>query len=273
LIRFIKILHLLSFDVVLGAVVCNVMFWKLQTKPPEYSFLVTFILGLSVWIIYVLDRILDNQKSALIFTERHLFHQTHQRILWFSVITFTVICAGLLFFVPFNIIKFGIIISSITGCYLLIINKISSKNSLQYFKEPVTAFVYTAAVWGTATLHQFDFTTIFLGLIFMLIAFQNLLLFSYFELKNFPKTNNLAQFLGKKSSKYIIFGIFFSIVIVSGFSFVILESAYQYKVLSVEILMSFSLVLIIYFQDVTLRNDRFRWMSDGIFLLPILIIL
>ncbi|MDZ7899753.1 MAG: hypothetical protein U5N85_17235 [Arcicella sp.] len=249
------------------------MFWKLPSGHEHISKPSVIILGFSVWIIYVLDRLLDNQKNTLIFTERHFFHQLNQRILWFCIIICIAICVILLFFIPFNIIKFGIVIFLITALYLLIVNLVSAENSFQHFKEPLTAFVYTAAVWGTAILNHFNIIGVFLGLVFFLITFQNLLLFSYFELKSFPETNNLAQFLGKKSSKYIILGIFLVIIILGGFSFVILENSYQYQILSVEILMSFSLVLITYFQRFTLLHNRFRWLGDGIFLLPLLIIL
>lgn len=248
------------------------MFWKLPSGQEQISKPSVLILGITVWLIYVLDRLLDNQKRSLIFTERHLFHKSNQRILWFFVMISTCICAGLLFFIPINIIKFGIVIALITGIYLLIINQVSSENAFQHYKEPLTAFVYTVAVWGTASLYHFNLATIFLGLIFMFITLQNLLLFSFFELENFPETNNLAKFLGKKLSKYIIFGIFLTIIILGSFSFVILNNSYQYSVLFIEILMSFSLILTMYFQNFTLPYDRFRWLGDGIFLLPLLII-
>lgn len=252
--------------------ICNIMFWKLPTGHEQISKPSVLILGTTVWLIYVLDRLLDNQKGSLIFTERHLFHQSNQRILWFCVMACTCICAGLLLFIPFDIIKFGTVIALTTGFYLLIVSQVPSEDSFQHYKEPLTAFVYTAAVWGTASLHHFNFVTVFLGFIFMLIAFQNLLLFSFFELENFPESNNLIKFLGKKSSKYIIFGIFLVIIILGCFSFVILDNFYQYSVLFVEILMSVCLLLIIYFKNFTLLNDRYRWLGDGIFLLPLFII-
>jgi predicted membrane protein len=143
--------------------ICNIMFWKLPSGYEQISKPSVIILGITVWLIYVLDRLLDNQKGALIFTERHLFHQSNQRILWLSVMICTCICAGLLFFIPFDIIKFGFAIALITGLYLLIVNKVSAENSFQHYKEPLTSFVYTAAVWGTASLHHFDFATIFIG--------------------------------------------------------------------------------------------------------------
>ena len=252
--------------------ICNIMFWKLPSGQAQISMPSVVILGITVWLIYVLDRLLDNQKSSIIFTERHLFHQSNKRFLWFCVMICTAICAGLLFFTSLDIIEFGIVIALITGFYLLIVNQVSTENPFQHYKEPLTAFVYTAAVWGTASLHHLDMITYFLGFVFFLITFQNLLLFSFFELENFPETNNLAQFLGKKSSKNIIFGIFLVIIVLGGFSFVILAKNYQYKVLLVEILMSFCLILITYFQSFTRQNERFRWLGDGIFLLPLLII-
>ena len=252
--------------------ICHAMFWKLPSGQGQISMPSVIILGITVWMIYVLDRLLDNQKNAVIFTERHLFHQSNQRFLWFCVMICTAVCAGLLLFIPFSIIKFGIIIAFITGSYLLIINQISAKNPFHHYKEPLTAFVYTAAVWGTASLHHLDLTTCFLGLIFFLIAFQNLLLFSFFEINNLPEANNLAQFLGKKPSKNIIFGILLVIIVLGGFSFVILSKNYQYKILSIELLMSFCLVIITHFQSFTRQNECFRWLGDGIFLLPLLII-
>ena len=124
-------MHLLSFEVVLGAVVCNIMFWKLNKIPPRHSFAIVLILGFSVWIIYVLDRLLDNQKSDLNLTERHIFHQENAKILWYFIGLLTLICTILVFYLPINIIIFGIIISLLTGIYLLIISKISSKNNFQ----------------------------------------------------------------------------------------------------------------------------------------------
>jgi hypothetical protein len=251
------------------------MFWKLQTKLPEYSFLVTLVLGLSVWIIYVLDRLLDNKKSTMISTRRHVFHQANQRILWFLVIICTCICAGLLFFIPGNIIKFGLIIASITGFYLFIVNQISVRNSLQSFKEPVTAFVYVSGVFGTTALSNLSIFSSQIGFIFLLIVFQNLLLFSLFELKKDSKIVNLASCLEIPKSNFLII-ILTCVVLILGLigdsnvQFVYFK--YQQKVFYIEILMSVILLIINTFDKFFLANDRYRWMADSIFLLPLLII-
>lgn len=270
--KLFKILHLLSFDVVLGAVVCNIMFWKLNKIPPKHSFSVIVILGFSVWIIYVLDRLLDNQKMDNNPTERHIFHQQNATILWYFIGLLTLICAILVFYLPINEIIFGIIIISFTGIYLIIVSKISSKNTLQHYKEPITSLVYVSAVFGTTILHSPSIYSLIIGFIFLSVVFQNLLLFSLLEYKKNKKSYNLAEHFGTKKSDKIITSITFLIVIL-GYAFIhFSNSDYQNKVVIIEILMSTFLLIINIFDNFFLVNDRYRWVGDGIFFLPLLII-
>ena len=273
LTKFLKILHLLSFDVVLGAIVCNVMFWKLNKTPLEHSFTVVVILGFSVWIIYVLDRLLDNNKTDFVPTERHIFHQQNAKILWYFIGIFVLFCAVLIFYLPNNIIIFGIVISLLIGIYLLIISKISSKNNLQRFKEPVTAFVYVSAIFGTTVLHNLQTSSLLIGFIFLLIVFQNLLLFSLLEFKKNATACNLAEYFGINKYNLIIIVITLTITILGFYSIYSSVSNYDNKVVFVEIIMSFILLIINRFDRFFLTNDRYRWVGDGIFLLPLLIIL
>jgi predicted nucleic acid binding AN1-type Zn finger protein len=272
LIKFLTILHLLSFDVVLGAVVCNIMFWKLNKIPPEHSFAVVVILGLSVWIIYVLDRLLDNRKSDFNLSERHLFHRENTKILWYFIVLLVIICSILVFYLPFNIIIFGIVISLLTGIYLLIISKISSNNNFQHYKEPITTFVYVSAVFGTTILHNPQFSSLLIGFIFLLIVFQNLLLFSLSEFKKNTNFYNLAEHFGIKKSNLIIVVITCIITILGVYLINYSSSNYENKVVFMEINMSFILLTIHLFDNFFLTNDRYRWVGDGIFLLPLLII-
>ena len=248
------------------------MFWKLNKIPPEHSSAVVIILGLSVWIIYVLDRLLDNQKLDFNLTERHLFHRENAKILWYFIGFLVTICTILVFYLPQNIIIFGIIISSLTGIYLLIIGKISSNNNFQHYKELITTFVYVSAVFGTTVLHNLQSSSFFIGLVFLLIVFQNLLLFSLSELKKNIHSFNLAEHFGIKKSNSILVAITFIILI---FSFILIDFStfnYQNKVVFIEIIMSLILLLINQFDNFFLINDRYRWVGDGVFLLPLLII-
>ena len=258
---------------VLGAIICNVMFWKLNKMPLEHSFTVVVILGFSVWIIYVLDRLLDNNKIDSAPTERHIFHQQNAEILWFFIGMLALFCAVLIFYLPKNIIIFGIVISLLTGIYLLIISKISSKNDLQRFKEPVTAFVYVLAVFGTTILHNPQISSLLIGFIFLLIVFQNLLFFSLSEFKKNIDSYNLAEYFGINKSNLIIIAITFTITILGFYSIYSSVSNYDNKVVFVEIIMSFILLIMNQFDTFFIKNDRYRWVGDGIFLLPLSIIL
>jgi hypothetical protein len=272
LTKFLKILHLLSFDVVLGAVVCNIMFWKLNKTLPEHFFAVVLILGFSVWIIYVLDRLLDNRKPNIPPTDRHIFHQENAKVLWYFIGLLTFICLVLVLYLPTNIIIFGIVISLFTAIYLFIISIISSKNNFQHYKEPITTVVYVSAVFGTTILHNPQIHSLLMGFIFLLIVFQNLLLFSLSEFKKISNSYNLAEHFGIKKSKLIIISITFIITIL-GFCLIHFSiSNYENKVVFVEIIMSFILLIINQNDNFFLTNDRYRWIGDSIFLLPLLII-
>ena len=273
MIKLFKILHLLSFDVVLGAIVCNIMFWKLNKPLPKHYFLVVVILGFSVWIIYILDRLLDNRKVDNHPTERHIFHQQNALVLWYFIGLLMLICSILVFYLPANIIIFGIIITLFTGIYLLIVSKISSKNNLQHYKEPITSIVYVSAVFGTTILHNPLVYSLIVGIIFLLIVFQNLLLFSLLEFKKNTNSHNLAEHFGiKKSNKIVI--LITLLIIISGYYLIHFSTSnYQNRVVIIEIFMSIFLLIINIFDNFFLVNDRYRWVGDSIFLLPLLIIL
>lgn len=248
------------------------MFWKLNKTPPEHSFAIVVILGFSVWLIYILDRLLDNQKSNLSLTERHIFHQNNAKILWYFIGFLVIICTILVFYLPLNIIIFGFIISSFTGIYLFIVSKISTKNNFQHYKELITTFVYVSAVFGTTVLYNPRTSSLLIGFIFLLIVFQNLLLFSLSELKKNIRSFNLAEYFGVKKSNLIIVSISCIVTILGIYLIHFSVSDYENKVVFIEITMSFILLIINQFDNFFLTNDRYRWVGDSIFLVPLLII-
>ena len=263
---------MLSLDVVFGAMVCNIMFWKLSLSNAQIPIPVVLILGFSVWIIYILDRLLDNQKPNQIATERHHFHQKYRKILWICIGISALLCFVLLFYIPTPIFILGTTTTSLTVVYLYLTNQLSSKNNFQHYKEPITAVVYTMGVFSTTILNNFSVINLCIGLLLLLITFQNLLLFSLSEFKKNPDCHNLASYWGTKNSHKII--ILISVVVISiGFYWIkTSELAYFSKVFFMEILMSLILLIISLFNDTFLINDRYRWVGDGIFLLPLFII-
>ncbi|PWK24476.1 hypothetical protein LV89_02989 [Arcicella aurantiaca] len=263
---------MLSLDVVFGAMICNIMFWKLSLSNAQISTPIVSILGFSVWIIYILDRLLDNQKTSQIKTERHFFHQKHRKILTVCLFISIIFCAILLFYLPYNILILGILTTSTTAIYLYLTNRFSADNNFQHYKEPITSVVYTMGVFSTTILNSFSISNLFVGLLFLLITFQNLLLFSLSEFKKNPDCHNLASYWGTKKSHNIIILISAVVMTIAFYWIITNEFTYLSKVFFIEILMSFILLIISRFNDIFLLNDRYRWVGDGIFLLPLFII-
>src|SRR5688572_9142526 len=89
LIRFYRLMNILSIDVVAGATVSALFFAKIfdvQVRP--FGLLA---LGVTVWAIYTLDHLRDAKKIRHeASTERHRFHQRH-----FKVLT-VLLCAAVL---------------------------------------------------------------------------------------------------------------------------------------------------------------------------------
>jgi hypothetical protein len=272
----IRIFHLLSLNVVLGAVLCNIMFWKLPFGNIHTEKLPVIVLGLSVWLIYILDRLMDNKKATLILTERHIFHQTYSSILWKIVLMIFFVCSILIFFLPLSIIKIGTLTSLLTAIYLSIIHRTNQESNTYFLKEPITALLYTIGVWGTTINNVHLGIFIKVGILFLLVTFQNLLLFSLFEIKKNVTAHNLASKLGIRKSNYCIKFITVLIVFLE-FSGICYSPEFVYfkyteNVFILVMVMSQILLIINQFDTFFIKNDRYRWVGDGVFLLPLLII-
>ncbi len=268
----IKTFHLLSLDVVLGAILCNIMFWKLPAGNTPVHQLAVIVLGLTIWLIYILDRLIDNKKPSQHPTQRHLFHHKYSKTLWQSVYTIALICGICMLFLPMYGIILGMIIASFTGIYLYVVNKITKKSNVHFYKEPITAVLYASGVWGITYLNNLTPLYFITGFLFLLIAFQNLLLFSLLEFKKHPDDcHTLAHYFGLKNSNIIIFLMTFLVIIIGIYSITIAEFEYQKSVFIIEIIMSLILLIINQYDTFFIKNDRYRWVGDGIFLLPLLI--
>lgn len=270
MMKFVKRLNLLSIDVVVGAMVCNALFWKLPDGKSPINYLNTVVLGLSIFVIYTLDRLLDNRKPTQVPTERHLFHQHYERVLWSLVCAILVSILCLLFYLPIITILIGSLIAFVTILYLWIVSKLQVNSSYQYGKEFITTWVYTAGVWGTTVPHAINGCY---GLFFMLIVFQNLLVFSWCEQRKFPTVYSLASFLGENKTKNVIIFIFIVLFLGSVFSLVHSTNHFQQQVAILFIIMSFILMIIPLYASFFLKKDRYRWIGDGVFLLPTLLLL
>jgi hypothetical protein len=260
--------------VVFGAVFSSWAFWKLPDGNATPNLLTLLVLGSTTWILYILDRLLDLRIYPQDHTARHQFHFTHQYDLQITLLCLVVFNGVLLFFLPETIIWYGVILGVGVGFYFWVLNRFFRNNKAQWVKEPTTAIFYTLAVVGTALVSKssINLSAWIIAGIFFLIALQNLLIFSYFEFKQAVDTKNMVSIIGENLSKRLIHGIT-SVNVFVVVLFFMNGTEYVNYFAGITLLMTLGLSFLIAIPNWALRNDRYRWLGDGVFLLPALLIL
>lgn len=257
---------MLSIDVALGAVCCAAWFavlFKVQLKP--YAFIA---LGLTVWIIYTIDHLLDARKiNGPASTERHRFHQQNFTLLLIILLLAVITDLLFVFLVRKIIFQWGLVLSTAMVIYFFV------QQRLKYLKEFIVALLFSCGVllpsWSLAQ-HQPDVSLALVISQFVLTALLNLLLFSWFDRHHDSrdKRESFVTFIGEERTKAILWFIF----------------AMNYGLMALSILYSPSVVdkvVIIFSMNTTLAfvfirahwfemNDRFRLAGDSIFLLPVI---
>jgi 4-hydroxybenzoate polyprenyltransferase len=278
--RLLYKMHLLNLDVAGGAVASNLMV-RYLLRTPAYSVWSYFVLGGTVWIIYTADRLWDVRRmTELPLTARHRFHLQNRKGLWKATGIVTGITAVItLYFLPFRVVGFGLGLTLAVGLYLWLVHLLSAHSRRKWFqKEPLVAILYTAGIWGPVWVLRGYTSAVdwMLCLLFSGIAFQNLLLFSLFDLENDQRRNeqSLATYWGAERIKAVFQGL--SVGILVACLIVVMVLAHEVRQLQVSAIlagMSLVLFLLSLFPDYFRRNESFRWVGDGIFFLPLLVLL
>jgi hypothetical protein len=136
--RLYRVFNLLSIDVVAGAVLSSLYFSVLLgVKPDSYSLIA---LGLAVWIIYTVDRLLDvrNLPGAAI-TDRHKFHQRYCNKLWGAIVLGGIFVLILSLLLDKTVLVGGIFLAAFICIYLRVQKQLR-------IKEFIVAILYTAGV-------------------------------------------------------------------------------------------------------------------------------
>lgn len=273
--NFLQQAHWLSLDVMLGAIICNLVFWQLPNGESKVEMVAAIVLGVAVFVIYSADRLFDLRNTAISNTNRHIFHSKHKKVLWEIIIILGIFSAIFAFTLPIKILSLGLGLAVVVLVYLILVNKLPNNRMLQIAKEPLTAIIYTLGIVGTAfatktniTWQEWAVAAMFFG-----IVFQNLLLFSVYESIAMPNAVNLANFFGKKTSLTINTILFLAIVIFGSYTFSQNQEIYLARVLLVEMVMAAILWLLNDFVKFFIQNERYRWLGDGVFLLMVILLL
>lgn len=297
LLSYLRTAYYLNFLVVVGAVLSNRMVARLSDVEPIH-WATPVALALVVFIIYTVDRLLDVRKdkadaSSQSLTNRHQFHRRHAALLWRVVVVAAVVTLGLTFFLPGSVVKFGIALGGICAAYVGGVFRLPARHPALLLKEPLVAMLYTVGIWGSVwvqrpAVSRIEVTTC---LMFAGIAFQNLLLFSVMERYETgssvvhgsrnagPPTGHPGQSVFSLASAWgqercNLVGRWLTIgVVLAGFLLCFLTSdRFAQRSALMLALMSLMLYSIQRYPVYFLKNERYRWLGDGVFWMPALVL-
>jgi hypothetical protein len=265
----------LSLDVVAGAAInCLMVCRLLQVEPLPW--LDIGILSGTVFIIYTFDHVMDVwQYAGKVLPARRKFHWRYRNFL-------TGVCLGLacllaatvLMFLPWEVIYFGAFLAMFVIVYLWLAWKYGRQHGKKWFhKEMVIALLYTAGIWGVPLCYNpaLSLTDIYLAVVFALAALQNLLIFSSYEQEEDLRLGqrSMAVDLGSRQVKRLLIVVFIFSGLILLVSLTSLRSYVEKQIWVTEVLMWAILLLIFAFPGYFFVHRRYRWVGDGVFLLPV----
>jgi hypothetical protein len=264
-VRLYRLLNLLSIDVVGGALICAVFFADiLHVSTRSYGLLA---LGLTVWIIYTADHLRDAREiSGRASTERHRFHQVHQKELIVLLGLAILIDGVTIFFIKQQVLEWGIVLSLVVFAYLFV------QGWLKFLKELFIAVLYTCGILllsvpvSNITLNTFHYLLV---LQFGLIALTNLLMFSWFDrdLDQQEGQNSFVTLAGEKTTRLVIWSLLTTQLLLTAIQGLIGMLLIPSLILGV---MGLVLFIIFFFRSTLAWNDRYRLLGDAVFFLPII---
>ncbi|HEY9113219.1 MAG TPA: hypothetical protein VIN10_00880 [Bacteroidales bacterium] len=276
--RILKLFQLLSLDVVLGALAVGAFAVHLLGVDAQPAW--WFVLPSAVWVIYTSDHLIDSlSKKNQATIDRHLFHFQNRKILSVLIIIIGSASATVGFLhLDKLIIQGGIALSVLVLLYFLAIPLLKKKFKFIFQKELLIAFVYTAGIflaplvwYGTMP----GFTTILLVTNIFFLALVETIMNSFFDFekdKADGHTSFTTQF-GKRKTEATIYFVLFALFFLNSILFFFQTEPLLFMGLLLEIVMIFLLMTIMIFTKYFQKNSRYRWVGEGVFWIPALLVL
>lgn len=257
--KILEIFNLSSLNVVLAAGICCAVFFKLPDGSGKIHWVPLIQLMLCTWLVYIVDRLLDIRRNPTIETPRHQFHYDNQFNFQLIVIGLIAVNIFLLFFEPIAVILGGGIITLLIIIYLTII--VPKWPRLKEFTMP---FLFATAVLFAPFLlsRSITLSTWVLGLMFLLIIYQNLFIFKAFE----EESEQMDITKWRKRANYpAMINLFIYIVL--------FISQFHYPNQLALIITIISIVNSAILSYSNKFRNNYRWILDGLLLLPLLLFL
>ncbi|MCB0491982.1 MAG: hypothetical protein KDC93_06145 [Cyclobacteriaceae bacterium] len=265
---YYRYFNLLSLDVALGATISAMFLTRVFEVDIRFQGLLC--LGLTVWLIYTMDHLVDARKlKSQASTERHRFHQQNFNMIIVLAIIILLAIIPLLFFIYESVLSMGIGLGALVVVYFIVQRK------LGFLKELLGAVLYSVGVMlPVIALSELSFNSLIAipSVLFFNTALINLVLFSWFDrdkdkLDNHP---SLVTSVGDKVSKAILYFLFVLQVVLFFYAF---DTGLNVSMLMVYTAMYLVLLLIFIKASWFALNDRYRLAGDAVFLFPLLYII
>jgi hypothetical protein len=173
--------NLLSLDAPLIAILWLHLF--AASEHIEIASSVTLVLGLTVWIIYVADRIFDGLRvdGRSDQAARHRFHRTHRNVFLLVLIAALALIVWECLQLDACTLQFGTLLSLIVAVYFSAVHVAGSR--LRFPKEAVVALVFAIGTFFPMWIHvQRSTAAMAISLLlFILICWLNVVIIEYAE--------------------------------------------------------------------------------------------
>lgn len=252
-------LHWAHIDLAASAMFIQLAFNRLPIGKTETTLPQTFVLGLSIFIVASIDRLLDNRKASKNDMKRFLPNQQHR-------VTFLEVIAGglmLAIFLSFYIVgkpwKFELIVSGTAIVCLWIASRFPERSPVHALRVLISTVLLLTAILGPQFVFQrgaekeIRYCASLLGV----VLFQNLLLSAYYQAVAYPQISNLAGILKAVPAKRILHSITV-IVITAGVS-ICMHTEFRYTQRFAVILALMSVIHTVILQNVgALKGNKYR---------------
>ncbi|MDJ1495766.1 hypothetical protein QNI19_22710 [Cytophagaceae bacterium DM2B3-1] len=263
-------ISILSLDVVAGAVCCSAMFARqMHIKIFWYQY---FVLASSVWLIYTIDHLLDAVRNPTLISPRHRFHKKYQKTLCILSVLVCVITTWLAFTkLPIAVIWFGMALGASMLVYLALTHFFSFSF---FFKEGWVAFLYTLGVWGSVAVQtsHIQQTHLFAGGIFGMIILQQAMLLAWYESEEDTQQEMLSLMQRQNAAHLHLFLkalIILALGATIGCLLLLNNTSLDQKVWLTLLIIASLLSVITFFSGLFREAYSYRFLSDGILLLPV----
>jgi 4-hydroxybenzoate polyprenyltransferase len=269
--RIYQYIRAFSLDVVAGAVISARWIGNYFNADIPTSAIIA--LGLTVWLIYTIDHLLDARKvksqDALF---RHIIHYKNAPYIFGLIAIVSMVLIFVLQDLQTYLIGYGLGLGFAVFCYLIFIHFIRKK--VYWGKEWFIALVYATGIClpTLAYIQSIPPILIYFWVQLFLLASINLILFNMIEYKVDKKLgfNSFATVKGADFSRKVILFLLFCFIVIWSSSFLFFKAEELLDYQAIFILMASVLAMVLSKEVVLRQEEWYRVIGDIVFVLPLI---